>query len=67
MYGQSLFKLSTCSVHLLCHLVQRICLGEVELDWIVSLQILLLDSSNLRCVGLGDNSIICLGEVGLDA
>ena len=43
MYGQSLFKLSTCSVHLLCHLVQRICLGEVELDWIVSLQILLLE------------------------
>ena len=40
MYGQSLFELSTCSVHLLCHLVQRICLGEVELDWIVSILLL---------------------------
>ena len=56
MYGQSFFKLSTCSVHLLCHLVQCICLGEVELRYCYS-----------RCVGLGDNSICLAGEVGLDA
>ena len=58
MYGQSLFKLSTCSVHLLCHLVQRICLGEVELDWIVSILF-------LKVYWIGGQ--LCLGEVKLDA
>ena len=52
------FKLSTCSVHLLRHLVQRISLGEVELDWIVSILF-------LKVYWIGGQ--LCLGEVKLDA